>query len=67
MSSEIAVFDLSKVATPLGIFALNHYPYYYGPIIYECISDKRHFHVWTLSWQFGIRAQKKVAVAFQKI
>jgi len=24
MSPEIAAFDLSKIAVPLGIFALNH-------------------------------------------
>lgn len=46
MSSVIAAFDLSKVAIPLGIFDLNHYPYYCGPIIYDLdIPGKGYFRV----------------------
>lgn len=63
MSSEIAVFDLPKVATPLGIFALHHYPYYYDSIIYDpCARKTQRFRIRPAE-QSEIRTRKNVSAA----
>lgn len=67
MSSEIAAFDLPKVATPLGIFALNHHPYYYDSIIYDRVPGERspfpRLDVRPFGSQSEIRIRKNVSAA----